>query len=443
MSDSPFKGINKGKEELWFSDLKRKRKSGPELSNHDFTGLGESTKSIHAGQYDDPITGAIGTPIFQNSTFHLNKKLYAAIEEGRTRDNFIYTRYGNPSQWAVQQKIATLENAQSSIVFSSGMAAITSTILALVEKGCHIVTSRDLYGGTYNLIYEDLQKFGISTTFVDMTDSKAIEDAVTDNTKLLYFESLSNPLLKIAPIADLVRIAKKNGCRLVIDNTFLTPYNLKPLDYGVDVVINSATKYMGGHSDLVAGTISGSRKLVDQIWPQMLKIGGSLDPHACFLLERSLKTFALRMRAHNSNALELAKFLEAQDNVNKVYYPGLKTHPQANLSQALLKGNTSGMISFEIKGGDEKAHTFIENLNIPKQATSLGGVESLVSLPYNTSQASLTRTQRKNIGINDGLIRLSVGVEDIIDLKNDIQQAINKTYKKEEISCETISILQD
>ena len=438
MSDSPFKGINKTKNELWFSDLKRKRTTGPQLNNHDYSALGDSTKSIHAGQYDDPITGAIGTPIYQNSTFYLDKKSYNAIEEGRTRDNFIYTRYGNPSQWAVQQKIATIENAQSAIVFSSGMAAITSTILALVEKGCHIVTSRDLYGGTYNFIYEDLQKFGISTTFVDMTDVKAIESAVTDKTKLLYFESLSNPLLKIAPIPDLVRIAKNNGCRLVIDNTFLTPYNLKPLDYGVDVVVNSATKYLGGHSDLVAGTISGNRKLIDQIWPQMLKIGGSLDPHACFLLERSLKTFALRMRTHNANAYELARFLEECDQIERVYYPGLQSHSQTDLSQTLLQGKNSGMISFEMKGGDKMAHALLENLQLPKEATSLGGVESLISLPYNTSQASLTHKQRLAIGINDGLVRISTGVEDIIDLMNDFKQAINTIYKKEETSCGTI-----
>ncbi len=437
MSDNPLEGVKKNNKELWFADLKRKRKSGPQLNNHDYSELGESTKSIHAGQYDDPITGAIGTPIYQNSTFYLDSKIYDAIGEGRTRDNFIYTRYGNPSQWAVQQKIASLENAQSAIVFSSGMAAITSTILALVEKGCHVVTSRDLYGGTYNLIYEDLQKFGISTTFVDMIDVKAIEKAVTDKTKLLYFESLSNPLLKIAPIPDLVRIAKKNGCRLVIDNTFLTPYNLKVLDYGVDVVVNSATKYLGGHSDLVAGTISGSRKLIDQIWPQMLKIGGSLDPHVCFLLERSLKTFALRMRAHDSNAYELARFLEECDEVVRVYYPGLHSHPQAELAQNILKGN-SGMISFEMKGGDKMAHTLLENLQLPKEATSLGGVESLISLPYNTSQASLTHNQRLVIGINDGLVRLSVGVEDIVDLMNDFKQAITKIYKKEYTSCGTI-----
>jgi methionine-gamma-lyase len=245
---------------------------------------------------------------------------------------------------------------------------------------------------------------------------------------LLYFESLSNPLLKIAPIPDLVRIAKQHGCRLVIDNTFLSPYNFKVLDLGVDVVINSATKYMGGHSDFIAGAISGSRKLIDQIWPQMLKTGGSLDSHVCFLFERSLKTLALRMRVHNSNSMELANFLELQENIARVYYPGLASHPQHDLAKELFPEKNSGMISFEVKGGDEMAHKLLAELILPKEATSLGGVESLVSLPYNTSQASLTRNQRKAIGINDGLIRLSVGLEDIEDLKKDFKQALTKIY---------------
>ena len=430
MTNSPFHNIDKNDNEIWFSDLQRIRKPGPNLSSLDVEGFGESTKSIHAGQYDDPTTGAIGTPVFQNSTFYMSTEVYDAIDEGRTRDSFLYTRYGNPSQWAVQQKISALENAESSIVFSSGMAAICAGVLGLVEKGCHIVTSRDLYGGTYNLLYEDLQRFGIDVSFVDMTDLNAIENAVRDQTKLLYFESLSNPLLKIAPIPDLVDLARRNGCRLLIDNTFLTPYNLKILDLDVDIVINSATKYLGGHSDLVAGTISGKRKLIDQIWGQMLKTGGSLDPHACFLLERSLKTFALRMRTHNSNAAQLAEFLEEQKEIVKVYYPGLKSHPQSELAKSLLKDRFGGMLSFEVKGGDETALKFIRALSLPKEATSLGGVESLVSLPHNTSQASLTKDQKTAIGINEGLIRLSVGAEDIEDLIRDMEEALKKTYQE-------------
>jgi len=414
---------------VWFNDLQRKRESGPKLLDKRYTNFGDATKAVHAGQYDDPQTGALGTPIYQCSTFFLNKASYEAIEEGRGRDEMIYTRYGNPSQWSVQEKISALENAESSIVFGSGMAAISSALLAMLDKGSHVVSSRDIYGGTYNFLYEDLDKFGMSVTFTSPTDINEIEAAIQENTKVLYFEALTNPLLKLTPIKKLVELGKKHNLRVIIDNTFLTPYNIKMLDLGVDIVVNSATKYLNGHSDVIGGTVSGSRKLVDRIWPQMLKNGGSMDPHVCFLLERSLKTLALRMRTHNSNALELATYLENHPKIKKVYYPGLASHDQHELAKEQLKGKNSGMVSFEIEGGDANAHNLLNNLILPKEATSLGGVESLISLPYNTSQASLTKDQQKAIGINDGLVRLSVGVEDIIDLISDLEQAITTIFK--------------
>ena len=414
---------------VWFNDLKRTRQDGPRLKDNRYNDYGDSTKSVHAGQYDDPQTGALGTPIFQCSTFYLNEASYEAIEEGRGRDELIYSRYGNPSQWSVQEKLSALENADSSIVFSSGMAAISSALLAMLDKGSHVVSSRDIYGGTYNFLYEDLDKFGMSVTFTSPTDINAIEAAIQENTKILYFEALTNPLLKITPIKELVALGKKYNLRVVIDNTFLTPFNVKMLDLGVDLVVNSATKYLNGHSDLIGGTVSGSRKLVDRVWPQLLKNGGSMDPHVCFLLERSLKTFALRMSTHNNNALALATYLENHSKIKRVYYPGLASHNQYELAKEQLQGKNSGIISFEIKGGDEKAHALLKNLNLPKEATSLGGVESLISLPYNTSQASLTKDQQKAIGINDGLIRLSVGVEEIEDLISDFNQAITNIFK--------------
>jgi len=414
---------------VWFNDLKRIRETGPKLKDKRYTEYSDSTKSVHAGQYDDPKTGALGTPIFQCSTFYLNEASYEAIEEGRGRDEMIYTRYGNPSQWSVQEKISSLEKAESSIVFSSGMAAISSTLLAILDKGSHIVSSRDIYGGTYNFLYEDLDKYGMSVTFTSPIDLTAIENAIQKNTKVLYFEALTNPLLKITPITALVALGKKYNLRVIIDNTFLTAYNVKMLDLGVDLVVNSATKYLNGHSDLIGGTVSGSRKLVDRIWPQLLKNGGSMDPHACFLLERSLKTFALRMRTHNNNAMELANYLENHSKIKKVYYPGLSSHSQYELSKELLQGKNSGVISFEIEGGDTNAHALLNYLKLPKEATSLGGVESLISLPYNTSQASLTKKQQHAIGINDGLVRLSVGIENIEDLITDFDQAITNIFK--------------
>ncbi len=425
-----FKGVEKKREsgEFWLDQLKRKRNEGPFLSSKRYTGFSESTKSVHAGQYNDPTTNALGTPIFQCSTFSLSEDKYQAISEGRGRDEFIYTRYGNPSQWSVQEKLSSLENAESSIVFSSGMAAISSTLLAILDKGSHVVSSRDIYGGTYNFLYEDLDRYGMSVSFASPTDIESIEAAIQENTAVLYFEALTNPLLKLIDIEEIVKLGAKYNLRVIIDNTFLTPYNCKPLDLGVDLVVNSATKYLNGHSDLIGGTVSGSRKLIDRIWPQLLKNGGSMDPHACFLLERSLKTFALRMRAHNANALDLANYLEHHPRIKKVYYPGLKSHKQHELAKTQLKGKNSGMISFEIEGGDEKAHALMEHLKLAIEATSLGGVESLISLPYNTSQASLTKKQQEKIGINEGLIRLSVGIEDIEDLIRDFKQAIEQIF---------------
>jgi cystathionine beta-lyase/cystathionine gamma-synthase len=427
-----FKGIEKQREsgEVWMGDLKRKRVNGPALSSNRYAGYDESTKSVHAGQYNDPNTNALGTPIFQCSTFLLNENTYKAIEEGRGRDEMIYTRYGNPSQWSVQEKLSALENAESSIVFSSGMAAITSTLLAMLDKGSHVVSSRDIYGGTYNFLYEDLDRYGMSVTFTSPTDMVEMEASIQENTKVLYFEALTNPLLKMAPIEEIVKLGQKYNLRVIIDNTFLTSYNVKPIELGVDLVVNSATKYLNGHSDLVGGTVSGSRKLIDRIWPQMLKNGGSMDPNACFLLERSLKTFALRMRTHNANALELASYLENHPKIKRVYYPGLASYGQSELSIKQLKGKNSGMVSFEIEGGDEKAHLLLQHLHLPKEATSLGGVESLISLPYNTSQASLTKEQQKQIGINDGLVRFSVGIENIEDLIHDFNQAFDQIFKK-------------
>ncbi|WP_395046061.1 trans-sulfuration enzyme family protein [Flavobacterium sp.] len=410
---------------MWFNDLKRERQNGPSLTTNRYESCDFSTKSVHSGQYDDPLTKALGTPIYQSSTFYLSEGVYDSIHEGSARDQMIYTRYGNPSQWAVQEKISALENAESTIVFASGMSAISSAILSVLEKSSHMVTSRDLYGGTYNLLYEDLQRFGMSVSYVSPTDINEIEAAIQEDTKLLYFESLTNPLLKMVPVEDLVALGKKYKLRVVIDNTFLTPYNLRVLDYGVDLVINSGTKYLGGHSDIVAGAVSGSRKLMDGVWGQMLKNGGSLDPHACFLLERSLKTFAIRMRTHNQNAKELAVYLENHPKIKRIYYPGSPSYAQTELAAKQLNGKCSGMMSFEVVGGNKAAHYLLDNLKLTKQATSLGGVESLGSLPYNTSQASLTENQQKEIGINEGLVRLSVGIEDIEDLKKDFERVLN------------------
>lgn len=335
----------------------------------------------------------------------------------------IYSRYGNPSQWAVQEKIATLENAESALVFSSGMAAIAATLFGLLDKGGHVVASNELYGGTYNLLLHEMPNCGMSATLVDPKDLSAVEAAIKPETQVLYFEALTNPLLKLADLPAIAKIALKYNLRLVVDATFVTPLGMNCLEMGADVVLHSCSKYLNGHSDLIAGAAAGSRKLMDMIWNKLLHFGGSLDPHACFLLERGMKTLAIRMKAHETSALKLARWLEKQDEIIRVFHIRLPSHPDFKLGNKLLKNGT-GMISFEIKGGDEAALKLLRQLKLAKEATSLGGVETLISLPYNTSQAGYTSNQRTSLGINPGCIRLSVGIEDPEDLIADFAQAI-------------------
>jgi cystathionine beta-lyase/cystathionine gamma-synthase len=277
----------------WVNQLQRKRQAGPSRVGGEtgaaMRAMRDETRAVHAGSFDDPLTGAVGTPIYQTSTFILGADQYRAVEEGYARDCFIYTRYGNPSQWAVQEKLAALEGAESALVFASGMAAISSSVLALLDKGAHIIASDELYGGTYGLFHQELVALGFAITYVSPRDIDGIRAAVRPNTTLIYFEAMTNPLLKVVDIEVIAGIARGCGARLVIDATFVTPLGCRPLELGADIVVHSCTKYLNGHSDLVAGVALGSRKLLDAVWPRLLAHGGCLDPHACFLLERGLK----------------------------------------------------------------------------------------------------------------------------------------------------------
>lgn len=407
----------------WVQGLQRERRPGPGLGPAVWPGAGPSTIAIHAGSRDDERTGAVGTPIYQCTTFLLGEEQYQAIEEGRARDRFIYSRYGNPNQWAVQEKLAALEGAESALVFSSGMAAIAAAVLGLCDRGAHIVASADLYGGTYSLLQQELPSLGMSVTLVDPRELAAVEAAITPRTQLLFFEALSNPLLKVLDVPGVVALARRYQLRLVVDATFLTPLGLKPLEHGADLVVHSASKYLNGHSDVIAGVAAGPRKLVDQLWPRLLHLGGCLDPHACFLLERGLKTLPLRMAAHQERALAVASALQAHPQVTQVLYPGLSSHPDHALARRLLRC-TGGVVSFAIQGGDAAALKLIAALRLPRQATSLGGLESLVSLPFNTSHAAMTAAQRSRLGIRPGCVRLSVGLEDPADLIRDLHQAL-------------------
>jgi methionine-gamma-lyase len=410
----------------WFDDLARMRFAGPVSAHHRLLPreLSPETLAVHAGTYEDPVTGCVGTPIFQTSTFLLDDASYEAFADGAMRDVPIYTRYGNPSQWAVQEKVAALEGGRSAIVTSSGMSAIASTIYALTNAGSHIISAYDVYGGTYNLLREDMPSAGREVTFVDPTDLDAVRAAVRPETQLLFFETLTNPLLKAPRIGRLAEIAAEANALLVVDNTFLTPVNMRPLALGADIVVHSATKYLAGHSDLTAGAIVGRRKFLDRIWAQTLRFGGTLEPLSCFLLERGLKTLALRVARQNDNATQIARFLAAHEKVAAVHHPEAGGDRYAGLAREDYHGY-GGVVSFEVRGGDDAALALMSELKIAYVATSLGGVESLVSMPSNTSHSSLTSGQRASIGIRPGLIRYSAGIEHVGDLIDDLSHALD------------------
>jgi len=410
----------------WVNEMGRKRQAGPSQGlGHapaDMAGMQPATIAVHAGTHDDPVSGAVGTPIYQTSTFILGDDQYQAVEEGYARDRFIYTRYGNPSQWAVQEKLAALEGAESAIVFSSGMAAISASVISMLDKGGHVVASNELYGGTYNLFHHELPAMGYTVTLVNPRDLAAIEAAIQPNTMVLYFETMTNPLLKVVDVPAIGRIAAKHKLRFVLDATFTTPLGMHALEHGAHVVVHSCTKYLGGHSDLVAGAAMGARKHIDPIWPRLLSFGGCLDPHACFMLERSLKTLPLRMRAHCEGAMAVASYLEKHPKVTEVHYPGLQSHADHALAKSMLN-MMGGMIAFAVES-DAAALKLLTKLHLMRQATSLGGVETLVSLPYNTSHAAYTADQRTRLGIPPGAVRLSVGIEAPQDLIADLEQAL-------------------
>lgn len=430
MADQPGSALgsrpNAGAEAQWMNDLERERTPGPRTAHHHTadTTEGTSTLAVHSGTYTDPTTGAVGTPVFQTSTFLLDDASYTAFSEGITRDVPIYTRYGNPSQWAVQEKLAALEGTQSALVTSSGMAAIATTVLALTNHGGHIVTAHDVYGGTYNLMREDMHTTGRSVSFVDCTDVAAVAAAIRPETQMILLEGLTNPLLKAPPLAELAALAHQHSILLVVDNTLLSPACVRPAELGADIVVHSATKYLNGHSDLTAGVVAGSRKFIDRVWAQALRLGGTLEPFSCFLLERGLKTLAVRMRAHSENAAGLARLLADHPRVARVHHPSLPDYSYPHLRE-YAKGGYGGMVSFEVEGGDDAALRVMDRLRVARVATSLGGVETLASMPFNTSHSSLTQAQRTGIGIRPGLIRYSAGIEDLDDLWSDLEQALD------------------
>lgn len=379
--------------------------------------LGINTICTHVGEVkDEQFKGAI-SPIYMSTSY-----AFDGVDTKR------YPRYFNtPNQEMLCKKIAALEKTENALIFGSGMAAISTTLLAFLQKGDHIILQQTLYGGTYNFVVEEFDKFGIEYSF---TESLAIEDfekKIQKNTKVIYIETPSNPLLTITDMKAVSKLAKSKEIVTMIDNTFASPINQTPVDFGIDIMIHSATKYMGGHSDILAGAIAGSNEHVLRIWNVAKNLGGSLSDFTVWMLERSLKTMNLRVKKQSKNALKMAKYLAINPDVYHVYYPGLKGHPDYKLAKKQMK-NFGGMLSFELKEGID-VMKFQNSLKLIKSSMSLAGVESTLLSPALTSHALLGADERANQGIKDGLIRFSVGIENTKDLIEDIEKAIKKAKK--------------
>jgi len=375
-----------------------------------------ATRAIHAGQAPDPTTGAVNVPIYQTST-------YAQESPGKHK-GFVYARGHNPTRAAYEACLADLENGANGFAFASGMAA-TSTVLELLDAGSHIVAMDDLYGGTYRL-FERVRRAsaGLDYSYVDLADPKNFEAAITDKTKMVWVETPTNPLLKLVDLSAISEIAKARGILMVTDNTFASPYIQRPLDHGSDIVLHSATKYLAGHSDIVGGIVATKDDaLAERLAFLQNSVGGIQGPFDSFLALRGLKTLALRMERHCDNAQKMAEFLEAHPKVAKVYYPGLASHPQHGLAKQQMD-RFGGMVTVVLKDGLEPAKRLLERVGIFALAESLGGVESLIEHPAIMTHASIPPERRAELGIDDGLVRLSVGVEDGDDLIADIEQAL-------------------
>ena len=378
--------------------------------------MGFLTDSIHAGQTADPTTGAVITPIYQTSTY--------AQEELGVSKGFDYGRTINPTRVALENNIAALEKGKFGLAFSSGMSAIQA-IAGLLSAGDHVIVSNNVYGGTFRFFDKIMRRYGLTFSWVDTSDLKNISAAVTKDTKMIYVETPTNPMLTITDLKGVAEIGKKHKFITVVDNTFMSPYFHRPLEFGIDIVLHSTTKYINGHSDVIGGIIvTNGQELHDKLRFLQNAIGGVPSPFDCWLVMRSTKTLALRMRQHNDNAIQMANFLNGHNKVKKVYYPGLASHPQYELAKKQMSG-FGGMISIEL-GSLENGKNLLRNVKIFALAESLGGVESLICHPASMTHGSIPLEDRLKLNLTDGLVRLSVGCEDAEDLINDIKSALNK-----------------
>lgn len=386
---------------------------------------GLNTTAIHEGYDTDPSTGSLALPIYQTSTF-----VFSSAEEGARRfageeAGYVYSRLGNPTVAAFEQKVAALEKAEAGLAFASGMAAVSAVLLGLLRTGDHILCSKGLYGCTFGLLGLMQDRFGISFSLCDMNDESSVIKALQPNTKVIYVETPINPTMQLVDLSMISHIGKQKGIITVVDNTFMSPYLQRPIEHGCDIVLHSATKFIGGHGDVVAGIVVGSKEMMDSLRMTTQKdIGGILAPFDAYLLVRGLKTLGIRMERHCENAQMIAEFLADHSKVSKVYYPGLSTFPQHALAKKQMDG-FGGIISFELKNGYQAGVRMMNQVKLCKIAVSLGDVDSLIQHPASMTHSIVPAKEREIMGITDGLIRLSVGIEDLEDIVNDLDQAIS------------------
>jgi len=386
---------------------------------------GDSTRAVHGGERSHQASDAVTTPIFQTSTYWFpDSETLKAFQEGRlSRDE--YGRYGNPTTRAVERKLAELEGAEEGLLLASGMCAATTLFLALLPQGGHLIVTSDCYRRTRQFIEQYLVKLGVETTVIEPADNKKFDDAIRDDTKLFFTESPTNPYLRVIDVPETARIAHARGVKVVIDSTFASPVNHRALDDGADLVIHSATKYLGGHNDLLAGAVVGSAEHMAPVREATGVLGGVSDANSAYLLLRGMKTLALRMERHNDNALRVARWLEDHPKIRRVWYPGLDSHPDHEVAKRLMSG-FGGVVTFEIESDLDGACRFVDACRIPYIAPSLGGVESLIEMPVIMSFWDKTPEQRQALGITDTLVRFSCGIEDAEDLIADLDQALER-----------------
>jgi cystathionine beta-lyase/cystathionine gamma-synthase len=380
----------------------------------------KETKAVRGAADLEKKNGPLATPIYQTSTFEVTDN----DEQVRsTGSDHYYTRYGNPTNTVAEKTIAELEGVDAALTFASGLGAITTTIMALLKSGDHVVAQRDIYGGVTKFLSQWLPRMGIETTFVDTTEYEQHARAIRPNTRLLYLESPTNPALRVVDFKKVAALAKQHKLLSMIDATFGTPINQQPAEFGIDLVMHSGTKYLGGHSDLICGAVAGRHELIERIWETRTTLGNCMDPHASWVLVRGLKTLAVRVARQNENAQRVTEFLSEHAKVRKVHYPFLKSHPQYAVARQQMSGG-GGMVTFEVEGTGEDARRVSEAMRLFTLAPSLGGVESLVSIPVLTSHLTVPPEERRRIGITEQMVRLSVGIENADDLIADLERAL-------------------